>query len=161
MQSKHTLQCYARIDALENFSTELIVGGNNMIIITKTKISFMPCHWLNSLTVQFSPLTDWVIGGRTWGMIQQRSSSSLFCRRPLWAAVAWAGMSTLWRCPSSISSADHPPRCPKGWFWRGCRGVWHARTMRRFTLCGKCRQRPQADLCALHKYSHRPQALLL
>ena len=54
MQSKHTLQCYARIDALENFSTELIVGGNNMIIITKTKISFMPCHWLNSLTVQFS-----------------------------------------------------------------------------------------------------------
>ena len=35
----------------------------------------------NSL-VQFSALTNWVIGG-TWGMIQQRSSSSLFCRWPL------------------------------------------------------------------------------
>ena len=42
-------------------------------------------------------------------------------------------MSTLWCCPSSIASADqgvaHPPRCPEGWFWRGCRGVWLARTM--------------------------------
>ena len=53
-------------------------------------------------------------------MIQQRSSSSLFCRRPLWAVLAWARMSTLWGCPSSISSADHsvthPPRWPEGWF---------------------------------------------
>ena len=34
-------------------------------------------------------------------------------------------MSTLSHCPSSISSADHgvvhPPKCPEGWFWRGCR----------------------------------------
>ena len=47
-----------------------------------------------------------------------------FCRRPLWAILAWAGMSTLWCCPSSISSADHgvahPQRCPEGWFWKGC-----------------------------------------
>ena len=34
-------------------------------------------------------------------------SSSLFCRRPLWAALAWTGTSTLWCCPSSISSANH------------------------------------------------------
>ena len=82
--------------------------------------------------VQFSPLPDWSIGG-TWGTIQQRSSSSLFCRRPSWAVLARAGMSTLWCCPSSISSADysvaHPPRRPEGWFWRGCRGTWHARTI--------------------------------
>ena len=43
------------------------------------------------------------------------------------------GMSTPWCCPSSIFSADHgiahPPRCPGGCFWRGCRGMWHAWTM--------------------------------
>ena len=33
-------------------------------------------------SVQFSPLTDWVVRG-TRGTVQQRSSSSLFCRRPL------------------------------------------------------------------------------
>ena len=38
--------------------------------------------------VQFSPLTVWVVEGRgegrgTQGTIQRRSSSSLFCRRPL------------------------------------------------------------------------------
>ena len=67
------------------------------------------------------------------GTIQQRSSSSLFYRRPLWAVLAWARMSTLWCCPSSISSADHGvarlSTSPEGWFWRGCRGVWHVRTM--------------------------------
>ena len=35
------------------------------------------------------------------------------------------GISTLLRCPSSISSADHgvahPASCPERWFWRGCR----------------------------------------
>ena len=80
-------------------------------------------------SVPFSSFTHWVVGGK-WGTIQQRISSCLFCRRPLWAVLAWAGMSTLWFCPSSFSSADysiaHPPRCPEGWFWRGCCGVWHA-----------------------------------
>ena len=70
-------------------------------------------------------MTDWVIGW-TWRTVQQRSSSSCFCRRPQWAVLAWAGMSTLWHCPSSISSADHsithPPRCLDGWFWRGFHG---------------------------------------
>ena len=79
-----------------------------------------------------SPSVDWVVGG-TWGTIQQRSSSRLFCTRPLWAVLAWAGMSTLWCWLSSISSADHgvahPFRYPEGWFWRGCSGVCRARTM--------------------------------
>ena len=41
-------------------------------------------------------------------------------------------MSTLRRCASSISSADHgiahPPRHPEAWrmVWRNCRGVWLA-----------------------------------
>ena len=45
-------------------------------------------------SLQFSPWTNWVIGV-TWGTIQHRSSSSLFCRRPLWAVPAWVGKSTL------------------------------------------------------------------
>ena len=57
-------------------------------------------------SVRFSLLTDWVVGG-TRGMIQQKSSSSLSYRRPWWAVLAWAGMSSLWCCPSSISSANH------------------------------------------------------
>ena len=69
--------------------------------------------------VYFSPLTDWFIG-RTRGTIRQRSSTSLSCRRPLWAVLAWAAMSNLRCCPSSISSADHgvahPPRRPKDGF---------------------------------------------
>ena len=56
-----------------------------------------------------------------------------FCMRPLWAVLAWAGMSTLWCCPSSISSANHgvvyPPRCSERLIWRGCNGVWHVPTM--------------------------------
>ena len=35
-------------------------------------------------------------------MIQQRSSSSLSCRRPLWAVLAWAEMSMLWCCPPTF-----------------------------------------------------------
>ena len=85
--------------------------------------------------VQFSSVQSLDRMGRlgAWGTIQQRSSSSLFCRGPFWAVLAWAGMSTLWCCPTSISSADqgvaHSPRSPEGWFWRGFRGVWHAWTM--------------------------------
>ena len=33
--------------------------------------------------------------GEAWLTIQPRSSSSLFCRKPLWAFLGWAGMSTL------------------------------------------------------------------
>ena len=36
--------------------------------------------------VQLSALTKWVVGG-TWEMIQQRSSSGLFCGRLVWAVL--------------------------------------------------------------------------
>ena len=39
------------------------------------------------LTVQFSSSSNWVMG-RTWGMIQQRSSASRSYRRPLWIVLA-------------------------------------------------------------------------
>ena len=38
-------------------------------------------------------------------MLLQWSSSGLFCWRPLWAVLAWAGVSSLWCCPSSICSS--------------------------------------------------------
>lgn len=38
-------------------------------------------------SVQFSPLTDWVVRG-TWGTIWQTSCSHLFCGRPLWPILA-------------------------------------------------------------------------
>ena len=62
---------------------------------------------------RFSSSVPWLIGssGGTWGMIQQRSSPSLFCRKLLWAVLAWAEMSTLWCCPSSIT-AYHAVGCP-------------------------------------------------
>ena len=87
-----------------------------------TKGKMVHFHWWREISasvssVQFSPLTDWVVGG-TRGAIQQRFSSSLFCRRRLWVVLAAARMSNLWCCPFSIFSADHgvayPPRCP----WR-------------------------------------------
>ena len=49
---------------------------------------------------RFSHLTEWVVwglgmGAGTQGTIQRRSFSSLFCRRPSRAVLAWIGMSTL------------------------------------------------------------------
>ena len=94
--------------------------------------------WLLVLLVQLSPLTKLVLRG-TWLTTQQRSSSSLFSRRPLWAVLVWAVMSTLWCCPSSISSADpgvaHPPVVPLR--WRGC-GIWHAWTLQKRACVLKC-----------------------
>ena len=55
-------------------------------------------------SVQFSPLTDWVVGGTSLVL----SIQQFYADR----------------------SVAQPPRCPEGWFWRGCRGVWHARTTR-------------------------------
>ena len=109
-------------------------------------------------SAQFSLLTDWVIGG-TWRMIQQRPSTSIFCRRSLWTVLAWAGMSTLWCCPPSTSSADHgiphPPRCPKGWLWTGCCCMQHARTMQVYIslktellgALGSQQRRPKVCIC--------------
>ena len=93
------------------------------------RLSYLHYTYLTLFSsVQFSTLTEWVVGG-TWRTIQQRPSTSLFCGRPLWAVVAWAGMSSLWRCASSNFSADHGVTHSEGWIWRGCRGAWHARIM--------------------------------
>ena len=51
----------------------------------QTHIASHFCHI--ACSVQFGHLTDWVIGG-TWQRMQQRSSSSLFCRKRLWAVLA-------------------------------------------------------------------------
>ena len=51
--------------------------------------------------LQSSLLTNRVIG-RTWGTIQWRSSSSLSCRRLLWAVLVLAGTS-----PSLVLSIQH------------------------------------------------------
>ena len=65
------------------------------------------------------------------------------CKRPLWAALPWAGTSTLWCCPSSISSANHSithlHRCLEGWFWRGWYGI--CRTCI-FLSLGSCQEVP-------------------
>ena len=61
---------------------------------------------LSCSSVQFSPVTSWVINGD----IRDYSAEILlqsFLQEPLWAAVTWSGISTLWCCPSSISSVDH------------------------------------------------------
>ena len=97
---------------------------------------FIPLLWQGKSnevsSVQFSPLTDWVVEG-TWGNIHKRSSSRLFLQEAL---VDSSGMGRDVRSlmlSIHISSADHSVaqtlRCPEGWFWRGCYGVWHARTM--------------------------------
>ena len=88
-------------------------------------------YWLIARfgSVQFSPLTDWVVEEK-WVMIQWRYFSTLFCGRELWSVLVWAELSIPWRCPSSIFSADHgvahSPRCPEEWFGEGGRGlkVW-------------------------------------
>ena len=96
---------------------------------------FLLSLWVKNCSVQFSPLTNWVVRGK-WGTLQQRSFSSLFCWRPLSAVLAWAGMSTLWCFPSCISSASYgiadPPRCSK---WR----MFFQRLLYRVTFPPKCK----------------------
>ena len=101
-----------------------------------THVTVWPYFWepwvkKNQEPDQLVPLSSvpWLIGSS--GGHERRFSGDplpvFFCKSPLWAVLAWAGMSTLWYCPSSISSADHSvTRCSEGWFWRGCHGVWHA-----------------------------------
>ena len=57
-------------------------------------------------SVQFSPLINLVAGGHE-GRFSGDPGTVFFCRRSSWADLACAGMSTLWCCPSSISSADY------------------------------------------------------
>ena len=96
----------------------------------------LSCAMLGALlsAVKFSSV-PWPIGssGEHEGRFSRDPLPVFFCRRPLSAVLAWAKTSALWCSPSSISSADHGvahrPSCSEGWFWRGCRGVWHVWTM--------------------------------
>ena len=113
----------------------------------KAWLSCPCCHWMkrnnSPYTVhfsKFSPSTNWVVEG-----LRVDSAEMLFQSfRMKLAVLAWAGMSTLWCRPSSISSAvygvAHHPRCPEEWFWKGCCGIWHARTMQ-FPSLGSCQKR--------------------
>ena len=89
---------------------------------TRTSLPVPPRERQPNETIQFSSVQslDWLgrrgEGGERHGGLQQRSSSSLFCKRPLWAALAWAGMSSLWPCPYSISSCSIPLDEREHWF---------------------------------------------
>ena len=84
------------------------------------------------LTVQFSPLTDWVIRGEGGGGHDIRLSRGplpVFSAEKHISEQFWRGQ----RCPlsdvvcPSIASADysltHSPRCSEAWFWTGCCGL--------------------------------------
>ena len=112
-------------------STNTYLHLHNKITIILRDMNFcLGCRESNFVqtqnrSVQLSSLTDWVTGG-TWGMIQQRSSSSLFCKRPLIQAVlAWAAKYSLWCFLSSISSTDHGVTPPKVPWWVLERLLWH------------------------------------
>ena len=59
------------------------------------------------VSVQFSSVLwpIWSSGGHE-GRFSRDPLPVFFCRRPLWAVLAWAGVSTLWHCPSRIFSAN-------------------------------------------------------
>ena len=59
-------------------------------------------------SIQFSPLTDWIVRG-TWRTIQQRSSSSLFLQEALVNSSGTGGMSTLWCCWCLHTLSNHFP----------------------------------------------------
>ena len=95
---------------------------NSERAFSKVFVQYPPLFQFRS--VQFSPLADWVIRRD-----MKDDSAEILFQSFLQEAVV-----SLWCCPSIMSSTDqgitHPPRCPKGWFWRGCCGVWRVRTMR-------------------------------
>lgn len=66
--------------------------------------------------VQSSPFTSAVVGG-TWVIIQQRSSSSLSCGRPSWAALPWRQVWELYaiRCQYASWPADSDLLGPVCW----------------------------------------------
>ena len=73
---------------------EIIWNHPKSLSDTTKTVGFASFH-IPPFWVQSCPLTTWVVRG-TWGMIQQRSSSSAFCGRLPWAVPARAGTSTLW-----------------------------------------------------------------
>ena len=54
-------------------------------------------------SVQISPLTNWIVGRTRGTIFHQRSSSGRFCRRSVWAVLAWARMSIRNQVPQETS----------------------------------------------------------
>ena len=84
-------------------------------------------------------MTKWVVGGGGDEGRFSRHPIPVFSARALESSCAIGGdvhslMLSIqhFLCDHGVA---HPPRCPEGWFWRGCRGVWHAQTMQVFVSC--------------------------
>ena len=77
---------------VSGISAALMISSSSgsMVRNSRSVLAHCWCQLLRRVgeigSVHFSPLTDPVVGG-TWRTIQQRPSSSLFCRRPLWAVL--------------------------------------------------------------------------
>ena len=99
LHSHHDIQIHSYLLCVVSFRPEL------------QQYYFRLCVWqyvqsLNRLGRRGGRVeTGWGVGGMTDDSAEILFHS--FQRRLLLAVFAWAGMSTLWCCPSSISSADH------------------------------------------------------
>ena len=94
------------------------------------------CTYLNNLVfwAQRSPVQSLDRSGRR-GNMRKDSTEILF---QSFLQEAFMSSSGLGRAVHSlVLSIQHflcrprsrpPSRCPEWWFWKGCRGVWHART---------------------------------
>ena len=93
-----------------NFKQKQLPSGDSVAFGTG---SFSPQPFPISL---HAILIRWVVGG--WGGDVRDDSVdtffSHFSGRPQCVLLVWAGTSTLWCCPSSISSADHDVAHPRG-----------------------------------------------
>ena len=88
------------------------------VCVYEQMYSYLPWQW-KQFSLQFSPMTDWIIWGSCFQCVLQDVLVNSFC----------IGRNVH---SSSISSANHgianPSGCPEGWFWRSCYGMWHAQT---------------------------------
>ena len=94
-----------------------LLTGEKVVVDDYFSINSENCHD----TVQFSPLTDWVVGG-TWGTIRQRSFYTFFFLQEALLNSSGTGRDV----HSLMLSIQHflcQPQCPERWFWRGCRGM--------------------------------------
>ena len=114
------------------------VGGIHEVCIVKTE-------WCDSSGSQWTILQAWwaAVFSYLYHMGYLKMScikylEATFCESFLQEAlVSSSGMDrdvhslmlSIQYCFSANHFVAHPPRYPEGWFWRGCRDVWHARAM--------------------------------
>ena len=133
------------------------MGGKEFNIVSRKK---RLCRNFNSLgyicTVHFSSV-PWPIGS-------SGGHKGRFSRDPLLVFSAGGPCQKLWHWQGYVhslvlsiqhSSADHsiihPPRCPEGWFWRGCHGMWRAETMQVSLAWQQPEEVLLLFLCSLHQ----------